>query len=67
MAQKNRIGDVLGQGYHGSKISGSQQTVVLQIPGCKYGRKDEKIDVEDFPVHGCTQELNSSPYFSSLS
>ena len=31
------------------------------------GRKDEKIDVEDFPVHGCTQELNSSPHFSSLS
>ena len=49
---EEQIGDVFTTRYHGSKIFGSQQTVVLQIPGCKYGRKDEKIDMEDFPVHG---------------
>ena len=32
----------------------------------KNGRKNEKIDVYDFPVHDCTQELNGSPYFSSI-
>ena len=49
--------------HHGSsKISGSQQTVVSQI----YGRRDEKIDMHDFPVHDCTQEQNVSPYFPSV-
>ena len=33
---------------------------------CKNGRKNEKIDMYDFPAHDCTQELNSSPYFSSI-
>ena len=37
---------------HGSKISGSQQTVVLA------DKKNEKIDMYDFPVHDCTQEQN---------
>ena len=45
---------------HGSKISGSQQTVVLA------DKKNEKIDMYDFPVHDCTQEQNGSPYFSSI-
>ena len=35
---------------HGSKISGSQLTVVLQT--CQ---KKEKIDIYDFPVRDCTQ------------
>ena len=26
----------------------------------------EKIDMCDFPLHDCTQEQNSSPYFSSI-
>ena len=39
---------------HGSKISGSQLTVVLQT--CQ---KKEKIDIYDFPVHDC-------PYFSYI-
>jgi len=39
---------------HGdSKISGSQQTVVLQI---WQEKKNEKIDMYDFPVHDCSQE-----------
>ena len=46
---------------HGSKISGSQLTVVLQT--CQ---KKEKIDIYDFPVHDCTQGQNDSPYFSSI-
>ena len=33
---------------------------------CKNGRKNEKIDMYDFPAHDCTQELNSSPYLSSI-
>ena len=34
---------------------------------CKSGRKkNEKIEVYDFPVHDCTQEQNSSPYFTSI-
>ena len=48
--------------HGGSRISGSQQTVVSQI----YGRRDEKIDMHDFPVHDCTQEQNVSPYFPSV-
>ena len=46
---------------HGSKISGSQLTVVLQT--CQ---KKEKIDIYDFPAHDCTQGQNDSPYFSSI-
>ena len=49
---------------HGSKISGgSQEIVVLQIWQKK---KNEKNNVYDFPVHYCTQEQNSIPYFSSM-
>ena len=44
---------------HGSKISGPEQTVVLQIWQKK---KNEKIDLYDFPGHDCTQEQNGSPY-----
>ena len=33
---------------------------------CKYVRKNEDIDMYDFHVHDCTQEQNSSPYFSSI-
>ena len=44
---------------HGNKISGSQQTEVLQ--------KWQKNDMYTiFPVHDCTQEQNGSPYFSSI-
>ena len=42
---------------HGSKICGSQQTVVLG------DKKDEKIDMHDFPLHDCTQKQKGSPYF----
>ena len=38
----------------GSKIFGSQQTVVLQI--WQESKKIKKIDTYDFPVHHCTQE-----------
>lgn len=50
--------------HGGSKISGSQQTVVSQI----YGRRDEKIDMHDFPVHDFThrQEQNVSSYCPSI-
>ena len=48
--------------HGGSTISGSQQTVVSQI----HGRRDEKIDMHDFPAHDCTQEQNVSPYFPSV-
>ena len=27
---------------------------------CKYGRKKDKIDMFDFPVHDCTQEQNGT-------
>ena len=40
-------------------MSGSEQTVVLQIWQKK---KTKKIDLYDFPVHDCTQEQNGSPY-----
>ena len=46
---------------HGSKISGSQLTVVLQT--CQ---KKKKIDIYDFPVHDCAQGQNGSPDFSSI-
>ena len=42
---------------HGSKISrGSQQTVVLA------DRKNENVDMYDFPLHDCTQEQNGSSF-----
>ena len=28
---------------------------------CKYGRKNENIDIFDFPVHDCTKKQNGSP------
>ena len=28
--------------------------------------KTKEIDMHDFPVHDCTREPNSSPYFSSI-
>ena len=33
---------------------------------CKHGRKNDKNDMYDFPVHNCTQEQNSSPFFHHL-
>ena len=33
---------------------------------CKHGRKNDKNDMHDFPVHNCTQEQNSSPFFHHL-
>ena len=45
--------------YHGSKISGSQQSVVLQM-----WQKKTKIDMYDFSSHDCSQEQNDSPYLS---
>ena len=42
---------------HGSTIScGSQQTVVLA------DRKNENVDMYDFPLHDCTQEQNGSSF-----
>ena len=46
--------------YHGSKISGSQQTVVLQI--WQKNKNNGENDMFDFPVHNCTKEQNGSPY-----
>ena len=43
--------------YHGSKSSGSQQTVAY-----KYGSETEKID----KWLGCIQEQNGSSIFSSI-
>ena len=45
----------------GSKMSGSEQTVAH---GTK--KKNEQVNMNSFPVHDCTQEQNSSPYFSSI-
>ena len=48
---------------HCSKNSGGpQETVVLQI----WQKKMKKINMYDFPVHHCTQEQNSIPYFSLM-
>ena len=44
-------GQVVTSCYHGSKISGYQQTVVLQV--CQK-KRNKKNDVDDFPVHHCT-------------
>ena len=34
---------------------------------CKYGRdNNKKLRMYDFPVQDCTQEQNSSPFFSSI-
>ena len=48
--------------YHGNKISGSQQTVVLQM---RHWKK-RTVGVYDFPVLDCTQDENGSPFFSSI-
>ena len=53
--------EVVTSRCQGSNISGSQ------IRGlAKMAEKDEKIDLYDFPVHDCTQELNGSLYFPSI-
>ena len=44
---------------HGSKISGSQQTVVLQ-------KLWKKIDMHDFPEHNSRGEFMQCPYVSSF-
>ena len=44
-------------------VSGSQQTVVLQIIMTE---SSKKADMYDFPVHDYTLEQNGSPYFSSV-
>ena len=44
-------------------VSGSQQTVVLQIIMTE---NSKKVDMYDFPVDYYTQEQNGSPYFSSI-
>ena len=33
---------------------------------CKYGRKNEKIDMCGFPMNECTRKQNVSPFFSSI-
>ena len=48
--------------YHGNKISGSQQTVVLQM----LHWKKPTVGVYDFPLLDCTQDENGSPFFSSI-
>ena len=50
-------------GCYGSKISGSQKTVVLQL---WRGKTKNKIDMSDFSAHDCTQEQRGSPNFSSI-
>ena len=79
---------------HGSKFSGSQQTIGSINSRCsgKWARtfsgkikhraretaeiepkqtvvladkKNEKIDIDDFPVHDCIQEQNGSPSFDN--
>ena len=46
--------------YHGSKISGSQRTMVLQI--WQKNKTNGENDTYNFPVQDCTQEQNGSPY-----
>ena len=66
--------EVVTSRCHGSKISGSQETEVLQIwhKNDIYQKHVTPIGVicfciyKVFPVHVCTQEQNSSPYFSSI-
>ena len=48
--------------YHGNKISGSQQTVVLQM---RHWKKPT-VGVYDFPLLDCSQDENGSPFFSSI-
>ena len=59
-------GSLLGKWLHHvalvAIVSGSQQTVVLQIIMTE---NSKKVDMYDFPVHDYTQEQNGSPYFSS--
>ena len=47
---------------HGSNISGSQQTVILQIWQKK---KKEKMDMHDLTVHNCIQEQKVADTFLS--
>ena len=48
--------------YCSKIIFGSQQNKILQIRKKKSKTKNEN-DMYDFPVHDCTQEQNSTPYF----
>ena len=48
--------------FHGNKMSGLLQTVVLQI----WQKKIEYIDIHDYPLHDCNQEQSDSPNFSSI-
>ena len=58
-------GAVVTSRCHGSNISGSQQTVLLQI-WQKTQKNLKKNDIYDFLVQYCTQEQNCSRYFSSI-
>ena len=57
--------EVVTSRCHGSRLSGSQQTVVQQISQ-KRKTKKKKNDIYPFPAHHCTEEQNGSPYFSSI-
>ena len=48
---------------HGSKISGSQQTVILQIH--VWQKKTKKTDMYDFPEHDCPQDKMVAHFFLS--
>ena len=43
-----------------------QKNFWISTSHCKYGRKNEDIDMYDFHECDCTQEQNSNPYFSSI-
>ena len=48
---------------HGGKISGSQQTVILQIH--VWQEKTKKTDMYDFPEHDCPQDKMVAHFFLS--
>ena len=50
--------EVVTSRCHGSKMSRSQQSMVLQI----WQKKTKKLNMYDFPVHDYTQDQNGSPY-----
>ena len=59
--RKGHRGEVVMSRFYGSKISGTQQTVVLQM-WQKKNTKNINIDINgDFPAFDCTQEQNVSP------
>ena len=47
-------GQVVGSRSHDSKISGYQQTVVLQMSEKTKKKKKKRNDVNYFPMHDCT-------------